>query len=198
MQLVLVGRVRRAFGLKGELLVQPATSEPGVLFAPGRRVFVTAEFADRGSGSGPGLGPHGATDVRGHTVPRECIIERSRPFKDAWLLKLAGVEDKTEADKWRGVPFMVPFEELTPPAGNEVYEHELVGMQVRDEPHGELGVVTGWYEVPQGLVLEVRGAVWRADVPFNEAFIEKVDRDARTISVRLPEGLLDTNDQPAS
>jgi 16S rRNA processing protein RimM len=186
MQLVLVGRVRKAFGLKGELLVQPATSEPGVLFAPGRRVFVTVEFADQGSTS------------RDSSEPRSCIIEASRPFKEAWLVKLAGVSDKTDADKWRGVQLMVPFEELTPPAGNEVYEHELVGMLVRDEPHGELGVVDGWYEVPQGLVLEVRGAAWRVDVPFNEAFVEQVDRDARTISVRLPDGLLEKNDQPAS
>lgn len=106
-------------------------------------------------------------------------------------MKLAGVDDKTAADGWRGVTFTVPFSELTPPAEDEVYLHELTGMRVRDEPHGELGEVAGWYELPQGLVLEVRGPRWRADVPFNEAFVSHVDREGRVIEVRLPDGLLE-------
>jgi ribosomal 30S subunit maturation factor RimM len=64
-------------------------------------------------------------------------------------------------------------------------------MTVRDEPHGELGVVAGYYELPQGLVLEVRGAHWKADIPFNEAFVQSVDRHARVIAVTLPDGLLE-------
>jgi ribosomal 30S subunit maturation factor RimM len=62
---------------------------------------------------------------------------------------------------------------------------------VRDEPHGEIGIVAGWYELPQGIVLEVRGPVWRADIPFNEAFIASVNRAARLITVQLPDGLLE-------
>ena len=80
---------------------------------------------------------------------------------------------------------------LAADAENELYLHELPGMIVRDVPHGELGVVAGWYELPQGIVLEVRGPAWRADVPFNEAFIESVDRAARVIGVKLPDGLLE-------
>jgi ribosomal 30S subunit maturation factor RimM len=38
-------------------------------------------------------------------------------------------------------------------------------------------------------VLEVRGERWRADVPFNEAFVTRVDRAARVLTVQLPEGL---------
>ena len=102
-----------------------------------------------------------------------------------------GEQATTAADRWRGVTLRVPFAELTPPAENELYLHELPGMIVRDVPHGELGVVAGWYELPQGIVLEVRGPAWRADVPFNEAFIESVDRAARVIGVKLPDGLLE-------
>jgi len=184
-ELVQVGRVRRAFGLKGELVVEASTNEPGEVFAPGRRVF--ADHPDRD-----------ATASGGYNLPRECVVVSSRPFKDAWLVKLDGVADKTAADRWRGVRLSAPAAELTPPSGNEVYLHELEGMRVRDEAHGELGVVAGWYEVPQGLVLEVRGAAWRADVPFNEAFVVKVDRGARAIDVRLPDGLLEKNTPAAS
>lgn len=161
--------MRRAFGLKGELFVAPVTNEPGAVFAPGRVVSATPDA-------------------------RSCTIERSRPFKDGWLVKFEGIDDKTEADLWRGVTLSAPFAELAPPAANEVYLHELTGMSVRDEPHGDLGVVAGWYELPQGLVLEVRGPAWKADVPFNEAFVSSVDRETRTIVVQLPDGLL----EPAS
>ena len=124
---------------------------------------------------------------------QECSVATSRPFKDTWLVKLVGVDDKTAADLWRGVTFEVPQEELSPPDEdeNEVYLHELTGMRARDAAHGDLGVVSGWYELPQGLVLEVRGSHWRADVPFNEAFVKHVDRAARTIDLELPEGLVE-------
>lgn len=156
--------MRRAFGLKGELFVHPVTNEPDAVFAPGRRLF--------------------ASDPR-----RECVVEGARPFKDGWLVKFAGVDDKTTADGWRGVTLGAPLDELPPPTGNEVYLHELAGMRVRDERLGELGAVASWYELPQGLVLEVRGEEWAADVPFNEAFVVALDREARTIAVRLPDGM---------
>ena len=185
--------MRRAFGLKGELFVAPVTSEPGEVFAPGRVVNATAaaDFAELPANPTAAAQPRWSRDARGAAETRKCTVERSRPFKDGWLVKFEGVNDKTEADLWRGVTLSAPFAELAPPAGNEVYLHELTGMTVRDEPHGELGIVAGYYELPQGLVLEVRGPAWRADVPFNEAFVRSVDREARAIVVQLPDGLLE-------
>lgn len=162
-----MGVVRRAFGVKGELMVQPTVNEPGAVFAPGRRLFATV----------PGAGD------------REVTITASRPFKDGWLVFLDAVADRTVAETWRGVPLALPEDELPPRDANEVLLDELPGMAVRDEALGDIGVVAGWYELPQGLVLEVRSARWRADVPFNEAFVTHLDREARTIAVRLPDGL---------
>ncbi len=187
--MALVGRVRRAFGLKGELVVQPTTNEPGAVFAPGRRVYASL-VEPRQSPAAP-RAPRGATDALVDGTRRECIVQSSRPFKDGWLVKLDGVADKTAADRWRGVQFEAPVAELTPPGENEVYEHELVGMRVSEATHGEIGVVAGWYAVPQGLVLEVRGTAWRADVPFNDAFVTMVDRERRAIRLTLPDGLLE-------
>jgi 16S rRNA processing protein RimM len=167
--------VRRAFGVKGELLVEPMTNEPDAVFASGRRLFVSAA-------------------AQAGAFPAEVVVLRSRPFKDGWLLTLDSVADRTAADRWRGVQFSAPLDELTPPADDEVYVHELEGMRVTDDAHGDLGVVAGWYELPQGLVLEVRGPAWRADIPFNEAFTRSVDRAARHIHVELPDGLV----EPAS
>ena len=162
-----MGLVRRAFGVKGELLVQPTVNEPGAVFAPGRRLFATI----------PGDGV------------RDVTIAASRPFKDGWLVTLDAVADRTAAEAWRGVPFALPEDELPPRDEDELLLDELPGMRVVDATLGELGAVAGWYELPQGLVLEVRGERWRADVPFNEAFVTRVDRAARVLTVQLPEGL---------
>ena len=118
-------------------------------------------------------------------------MERARPFKDGWLVKFAGIEDKAAADLMRGTELAADEAKLAPPDKNEVYLEELGGMAVRDEAHGELGVIENWYKLPQGLVIEVRGQQWRADIPFNEAFIMNVDREARTIIVSLPDGMLE-------
>jgi len=170
---MVVGRVRKAFGLKGELLVHPVTTEPDAVFASGRVVF--ARSVAPGAARTHDLQPH--------------VIQRSRPFKDAWLVKVEHVDDRNAADLWRGVELSAPDAELRAPAENELYLHELVGMQVREASLGALGAVESWYPLPQGLVLEVRGPEWRADIPFNEAFVREVDRAARTIVVALPEGL---------
>jgi 16S rRNA processing protein RimM len=118
-------------------------------------------------------------------------VERARAFKDGWLVKFEGIEDKNAADRCRGVELSADESVLEPPDENEVYLDELTGMTVRDEPHGELGTVAGYYELPQGLVLEMRGEKWRADIPFNEAFVSEVNRNSRLIIVKLPEGLLE-------
>ena len=162
-----MGVVRRAFGVKGELMVQPTVNEPGAVFAPGRRLFATI------AGEGE----------------RSVTIVTSRPFKDGWLIVIDAVADRTAAEAWRGVPFALPEDELPPRDEDELLLDELPGMRVVDATLGELGAVAGWYELPQGLVLEVRGERWRADVPFNEAFVTRVDRAARVLTVQLPEGL---------
>ena len=159
------------------------------MFAAGRDVYGRLETtrrrdeeSSRESGGRSGQSADGTQRLR---------IERSRPFKDGWLLKVEGVEDKTAADTWRGVVLTAPVSGLRAPDAGEVYLHELTGMTVRDGTHGALGVVSSWYELPNGLVLEVRGPAWRADVPFNEAFVTSVDRAGRVITVRLPAGMLE-------
>jgi 16S rRNA processing protein RimM len=164
--------------------VQAITSEPGEVFSPGSVLVASRKPSAEGREFGRESGD------AGRELPT-WTVERSRAFKDGWLVKFAGIEDKTEADKCRGIELSADEATLAPPDENEVYLDELTGMTVRDEPHGELGVVAGYYELPQGLVLEVRGEKWKADIPFNDAFIQMVDRQARSIAVTLPDGLLE-------
>lgn len=173
-----VGRVRRAHGIKGELGVSLETDAPDAIFAPGARVFVGTANGDL------------APDVRtGRLV--ELVVRATRPFRDGLLVFFDGIADRTEAEKWRGRSLLVPMSELEPPADGELWAHELPGMRVVD-PHGAaIGDVHGYYELPQGLVLEIETPRGRRDVPFNDAFVQAFDRDARVITLDASGGLLE-------
>ncbi len=89
--------------------------------------------------------------------------------------------------------FLVPAEEVPPPAEGEIYLHDLLGMQVvlvSGEPVGEVREV---YELPQGLAIDVARAPGTATVmvPFDERVVAGVDREARVITIDPPAGLLD-------
>ncbi len=175
-----VARVKRPHGVRGELAVESLTDEPDAILAPGSRVF-------QGTADGAlWLDPRSRQ-------PRELHVTGLRPVKDGWLVTLAEVTDRTEAERWNGRHLLVPVEELSEPDEGEVFAHELVGMTLVDAGTGTpVGEVVEFYELPQGLLLEFRtGAGKVASVPFVEEFIDTVDREARRIAVRLPDGLLD-------
>lgn len=175
-----VARVRRPHGVRGELVVEALTDEPDAILAPGRRLF-------QGTHDGALF-----VDPRAR-APRELHVTGLRPFKEGWLVTLAEVGDRTEAERWNGRHLLVPVEELSDPAEGEAFAHELVGMRLVEEgADGELGEVVEFYELPQGLLLEFRGTDGRLHgLPFVEEFVRDVDREARRITVQLPAGLLD-------
>jgi 16S rRNA processing protein RimM len=174
-----VGRVRRPHGVRGELVVEALTDEPGAIFAPGRRVFQGTHEGDLW------------LDPRSR-APRELTVTALRPFKEGFLVTFEGVADRTEAERWNGRHLLVPLDELSEPEDGEVFAHELVGMMVVDADSGdELGEVVEFYELPQGLLLEFRRGDGTARLPFIDEFVDAVDREGRRISVRLPDGLLE-------
>ena len=174
---IIVGRVRKAHGIRGEVVVEPITDAPDAVFASGRRVFA-------GTASGD-LMPSRA----------ELHVVSSRPFNDGFLVGFTEVPDRTVAETWRGRYLLLPADELPAPADDEVYVHELPGMRV-ELASGELvGTVDATYELPQGLAIDVRRGAPRDGetvlLLFDERTIASVDRDARRIVVTPPEGMLE-------
>lgn len=174
-----VARVKRPHGVRGELAVEALTDEPDAILAPGRRVFQGTK--------------DGELFVDPKTrLPRELHVTGLRPVKDGWLLILAEIADRTEAEKWNGRTLMAPLEELSEPDEGEVFAHELVGMKLVDADSDEpIGEVIEFYDLPQGLLLEFRGPKGVHSVPFVEEFIVEVDREGRRIRATLPDGLID-------
>jgi 16S rRNA processing protein RimM len=168
---VIVGRVRNVHGLKGELVIEPITDEPDAIFAAGRRLFVG--------------------NVRGVVRPEPLEIQSVRPFKGGFIVKLAGIDDRNEAELWRERYFLLPQDEITPLDEGEVYIHELEGMRV-DLASGEsLGKVIATYELPQGLALDVsRSGKSSVIIPYDRV-VTSIDRESRVIVIDPPEGLID-------
>jgi ribosomal 30S subunit maturation factor RimM len=64
-------------------------------------------------------------------------------------------------------------------------------MSVHTTEGNVLGVVQGWYELPQGVMLDIKGEGQEALVPYREEFVREVDAGKRQIVVQLPTGYLD-------
>ena len=184
--LALVGLVRRAHGLRGELAVEVFTDRPAEVFSAGRRVFV-------GTPEGRVLPADPKRPLAAGGAPTTLTVERASPFKGGLIVHFAEVTDRTAAERWRERALLVPYAELPPPAEDEVYLHELVGMRVVHRDGTEAGEVVDLIELPQGLALDVRvaGTARTALVPYRPELVVGVDVPGRTVTVELPEGLLD-------
>jgi 16S rRNA processing protein RimM len=194
-ELIIVGRVRKAHGIRGDLVVEPLTDEPDAVFAPGRRVFAGTASGDRAKDG------------------RELHIATASPFKGGFIVHFTGIDDRNVAETWRERFLLAPADELTPLGENQVYIHELVGMRVELESGEPVGSVADTYQLPQGLTLDVKREAadsreagsdareagsgkreaGRRDsvmIPYDRIVIS-VDREARVIRIAPPPGLLD-------
>lgn len=171
---VIVGRVRKVHGLQGELAVELITDRPAAIFAAGRRVFAGT--------------PSGAV-ARDR---RELVVRAARDFKGGLLVRFEGIEDRDEAEKWRGRFLLIPGAEVEPAGEDELFVHELYGMTVTLPDGATVGVVANVYELPQGLGLDVaREGGGSVVIPWRTEIIRSWDVESRVLVVDPPPGLLD-------
>lgn len=174
---LIVGRVRKAHGIRGEVVVELLTDEPDAIFASGRRVFAGTATGD--------LARDG----------QELHIRSVRPFNEGFLVAFEEVPDRNAAELWRGRYVLVPVDEVPAPGEDEVYLHDLIGMRVDLEDGSSVGTVEEVYELPLGLAVDVRRLPPRSTetvlLPWDERTVASVDREARVIVVTPPDGLLE-------
>ena len=170
-RLLVVGRLRRPHGLKGEVTIFPLTDSPELALGQGRVLR--------------------RLDLRGDVVGEPVRIERSRAYHREWLLKFADTDSRDALEGWSGQFLAAPATELEPPAEDEVYLYELAGFAVRREDDSPLGIVSDVFELPGGLTLEVQGPKREFLLPYRQEFIRRVDRQGRFMIVAPPEGLVE-------
>lgn len=168
--LLLVGRVARAHGNRGQVIVNPETDFAEDRFRVGRTLLV---------------GPPQARAERRIAAVR---FHQGRP-----ILALDGVATMDDAEALSGAELWIPAAALPPLPPGTYYRHDLVGCEVRDpkgEAIGHVASVEGTLERSHLIVQGGRGEVM---IPLAAGICVSVDIAARTIVVDPPDGLLDVN-----
>ncbi|MFN2637099.1 MAG: ribosome maturation factor RimM [Gemmatimonadaceae bacterium] len=177
----IVGLIRKAQGIRGEVIVEPLTDKPDVVFASGSRVFAGDSNGD--------LAP--PRDVRSEHEQSTLTIEYSKPFKNGLIVQFEELRDRDAAELWRGRYLLAPFSELPPLAADEVYLHDLVGMKVSDRGGKELGTVTNFYELPHGVLLDVSTSHGTVMIPYRPEVVIRTNREEKSMVVDSSSGFFD-------
>jgi 16S rRNA processing protein RimM len=168
MQLV-VGRIRRPHGVRGDLTVEVRTDDPGGRFAVGSVL---------------------ATDPARHGP---LTVKESRWHSGTLLLRFAGIEDRTAAEELRGTWLVVDSADLGPTGDpDEFYDHELVGLAAVTVGGEPVGVVTEVRHHGQDLLVIESPGNPELLVPFVAAIVPEVDVAAGRLVIDPPPGLLES------
>lgn len=167
---VIVGRLGRAHGIRGEVAVEPRTDEPDRRFAAG------AELREEGG-------------------PRVFTVVASRWHAERLLVRFAELVDRTAAEAARGIVLVTdaPADER-PADDDEFYDRQLVGLSVLSADGTPAGTVRGVLHLAQDL-LEVQTDTGVRLVPFVEALVPEVDLAAGHVRLADVAGLLDDPDE---
>jgi 16S rRNA processing protein RimM len=179
----LVGLIRKAQGIRGEVIVEPLTDKPDVVFASGSRVFAGTAAGD----------PAIAHDVKGAEEVPTLTISTSKPYKQGWMVQFEEIQDRGSAELWRGRYLLARFSELPPPEEDEVYLHDLVGMKAESSTGDPIGTVKTYYELPQGIVLDLDTPKGSVLIPYRPEAIVRTDVAARTVVINDELGFTDTD-----
>ena len=169
-ELLLVGRVARAHGNKGQVIVNPETDFPGDRFAEGNVLVVD----------------HGGRQVERRIA--SVRFQQGRP-----ILALEGVETMNDAEALAGAELKVPAETLAPLPGGTFYRHDLVGCEVRTKDGQVVGMVTRIEGPVERSLLVVAGKLGEVMIPMVQGIVTSVDIGTRRVVVDPPDGLIDVN-----
>ncbi len=169
---LVVARIGRPHGLRGEVTVQTHTDDPRARFVEGERFRTQAA---------PGSG-----------VPRELTLASARVHRGVWLLSFAEVPDRGGAESLRGTRLLVPVAGTQTEEDEGWYEEELLGLTAYDPAGVVVGRVGGLRTGPaQDLLVLVLPDGHQAMVPFVESLVPVVDVPGGRVVVDPPPGLLD-------
>jgi 16S rRNA processing protein RimM len=149
-----VGRITKAHGVRGDLLVA-LVSERTSRLDPGSRLDT-----DRGP----------------------LVVERSSPHQDRWIVHFEGIEDRDQAERWRGT--VLRAEAVEDPDPEVLWVHDLVGASVVLADGTEVGRVVEVEANPASDLLVLDGG---ALVPV--VFV--TDHGPGQVVIDPPEGLFD-------
>ncbi|MCX4716269.1 ribosome maturation factor RimM [Streptomyces virginiae] len=171
MELV-VARIGRAHGIKGEVTVEVRTDEPELRLSPG------AVLRTEPATAGP------------------LTIETGRVHSGRLLLRFAGVKDRTGAEALRNILLIAEVDPAElPEEPDEYYDHQLMDLDVVLEDGTEIGRITEISHLPsQDLFIVERPDGTEVMIPFVEEIVAEIDLEEQRCVITPPPGLIDERD----
>jgi 16S rRNA processing protein RimM len=173
---LVVARIGRAHGIKGEVTVEVRTDEPELRLAPG------AVLATDPAATGP------------------LTIASGRVHSGRLLLRFEGVADRTAAEALRNTLLIAEVDpEELPEGEDEYYDHQLIDLDVVTEDGTEVGRITEISHLPtQDLFIVERPDGTEVMIPFVEEIVTGIDLEEQRAVIAPPPGLIDDRAEIAS
>ena len=165
----LVGKIKEAHGLKGDLYVLVFSSDVSWLGQLKEFALAASESKEN---------------------QRSFKAEKAKPFKQGFIVKANGISVRNESEKLKGQLFFIPGDLLKSKQGERIYLSEILNFQVFNFKK-LIGPIVGFSSNgPQDLIV-VKYNDQDVEIPFVEAFIRDLDFDGQKLMMELPEGLLE-------
>ena len=163
-----LGKIVKKYSFKGELLAKLDTDQPDI-YENLDAIFI---------------------EVNDTLIP--FFIEKSQLHKsDLLRLKFEDVTNEADADALMKCDLYLPLDSLPKLEGTKFYFHEIIGFQLNDENFGAVGTVKGVNDSTAQALFEVDRDGIEILIPMNDDFIKTLDREAKTITVTTPPGLIE-------
>ena len=166
---LVVGRILRPHGIRGEL-----------------RVAIITDYPER-------LGQHAYFYLASPDAPdavQRYPVEKLRWHRDALLLKLGNCDDRDQADELRGLLVQILIEDAVPLEEGEYYHFQLIGVRVETESGEWLGQVVEVLETGANDVYVVRGPWGEVLLPAVDDVVIELDLELKRMVVHLLSGML--------
>ncbi len=162
-----LGKIVAKFSFKGEVLIKLDTDEP--------EAYTEMESV--------------LVEYNGNLVP--FFIEKSSLQKSTLLrVKFEDIETEEDAEDLVGTLTYLPLSMLPKLNEDQFYYHEIIGFDVIDAEHGNIGKIVSVNDTTAQALFEIKKGEKEILIPMNDDIITKIDKENKTIYVSAPEGLV--------
>lgn len=166
--LLVVGRIGRAHGLRGEVTIEVRTDQPEIRFADGS-VLATDPVS---------AGPLTVVHAKNHS--------------GRLLVTFTEIDSRTKAEQLRNTLLLTEVDADTEsPTGDDFYDFQLIGCKVLLADGRSHGEVTDVIHLPAQDLLAVTYQEREILIPFLRQFVPKIDIKTKSVVITPPPGLID-------
>lgn len=164
-----LGKITRTVGFKGEVVLFIDADNPES-YSDLKSVFI---------------------DLAGNLVPFFVEYTGSLQKGNQLKIKFLDINSQEQSSQLQNCEIYLPLEFLPPLKGNNFYFHEIAGFCAIDKEFGNIGIIRQILDYPGNPLFDIRFGDKELLIPVRDEFIEKVDRENKTIFLNSPQGLIE-------